>query len=137
MAPTFWVVRIGAALAALAIVALAAWWIIGRPITAATQAAQAKVDAKLGQATGQAAVDAIPAITEAQRQRVAIDVQVQKGVIDVRQAPGAGTDARAVSDATLRALCLLERAPDAESATGAVLVDPHCERFIGADAPRR
>lgn len=96
MAPTFWVVRIGAALAALAIVALAAWWIIGRPITAATQAAQAKVDAKLGQATGQAAVDAIPAITEAQRQRVAIDVQVQKGVIDVRQAPGAATDSRQV-----------------------------------------
>lgn len=123
-----WVPRFVAALLALALLALAAWWIVGRPIAASQQAAQAKVDAKLGTAAGAAAVQAIPQITEAQRQRVEVDVRVQKGTIDVRQAEGAGNDARAVSDAVLRALRVLDGPPDTDGAEQPVLENHQGER---------
>lgn len=133
-------VRIGLAiasgLAVLAIVLAALWWVVLRPIEAQREAGQAKVDAKLGKAAGDVAISAIPQIREAERQKLEIDVKVQKGIIDVRQAPGAGVEARGVSDALLRNLCLLDRKAEPERTEQPVHVDPACERIAGQDAAR-
>ena len=112
----------------------AIWWVVIRPVTSEQKAAQAGVNAKLGTATGQIAVDAIPQINEATRQKVEVQVRVQKGIIDVRQQPDASTSIAGVSDAVLRAVCLPDDAPDAHRTEQPVHVDPACQRLAGADA---
>jgi len=96
------------AIVAIGIVGFAMWWLFLRPIEAQRAAAQAKVDAQLGTATGAAATHAIPIITDAGRQKVEVDVKVSKGTADVRAAPDAGVEVRGVSDALRRNLCLYD-----------------------------
>jgi len=83
------------------------WWLFLRPIEQRTQAEQAKVTATLATAAGNAAAKVIPQIQEATRQKVVVDVQVQKGTIDVRQASDAGTAVAGVSAAVVRGNCML------------------------------
>lgn len=108
---------VAVALVAIGVVAFALWWFFLRPVEARRAAAQAKVDAKLGQATGDVATQAIPVINDAGRQKVEVDVKVQKGTADVRAAPDAGIEVRGVSDALRRNLCLY----------GAYAADPACK----------
>jgi hypothetical protein len=105
------------ALVAIAVIAFALWWLLLRPIEAQRAAAQAKVDGQLGKATGDVAVRALPVINDAARQRVEVDVKVQKGTADVRSAPDAGVEVRGVSDALRHNLCLY----------GAYATDPDCK----------
>ncbi|MDA1813290.1 hypothetical protein PDK10_27055, partial [Bacillus cereus] len=82
-----WVFRVIFALAVAGAIGAAFWWVAIRPGQMAAKVGQAKVDASLGQATGDIATAAIPQLNDATRQKVEVDVQVQKGQIDVRQAP--------------------------------------------------
>ncbi|MFM9829720.1 MAG: hypothetical protein ACKVOB_13425 [Sphingomonas sp.] len=118
----------------LGLIWVAVDWLIMRPIRANSQAAQSKVDATLGAATGKIATDAIPQINEANRQKVEVDVLIQKGQIDVRSQADAGASLNGVSDAVLRSVCLLDRAPGADGTEQPVHVDPACERFAGRDS---
>ncbi len=129
-----WAMYAITALVALGLVWVAVDWLIMRPIRANGQAAQSKVDATLGTATGKIATDAIPQINEAARQKVEVEVRVQKGQIDVRSQADAGASLNGVSDAVLRSVCLLDRAPVADGAEQPVHVDPACERVAGRDA---
>lgn len=99
------------------------WWFFIHPRQLVQQAGQAKVDAKLGTATGTIATEAIPQINDATRQKVDVDISVQKGQIDVRAAPDAGTNIRGVSDGVLRDLCM-QPAYAADPACVAVHEDP-------------
>jgi hypothetical protein len=108
------------------------WWFFIHPRQLAQQAGQAKVDAKLGTATGNIATEAIPQINDATRQKVDVDISVQKGQIDVRAAPDAGTNIRGVSDGVLRNLCV-QPAYAADPACVAVHEDPAGVGAIGPD----
>lgn len=99
------IVAIVAVLGAAAL-CVAFWWMFIRPGQMAVQVDQSKVDASLGQAVGTITTGAIPQINDAARQKVEVDIQVQKGQIDVRQAPDAGVAVHGVSDALRRNLCL-------------------------------
>lgn len=84
------------------------WWFFIHPQQLAREAGQAKVDATLGTAAGDIATRAIPQINEATRQKVEVDVRIQKDQADVRKAPDAGVEIRGVSDAVRRANCLYD-----------------------------
>lgn len=109
------------------------WWFFIHPRQLARQAGQAKVDATLGTATGNITTGAIPQINDAARQKVAVDISVQKGQIDVRAAPDAGTTIRGVSDGVLRNLCV-QRAYAADPACVALHEDPAGVGAAGSDA---
>lgn len=130
-----WTMYAITALVALGLIWVAVDWLIMRPIRANSQAAQSKVDATLGTATGKIATDAIPQINEAARQKVEVDIRIQKGQIDVRSQADAGASLTGVSDAVLRSVCLLDvqRAPGADGTKQPVRVDPACERVAGRD----
>lgn len=120
-----------------AVAALAAgfllWWFFIHPRQLAAQAGQARVDAKLGTASGNIATAAIPQINDAARQKVAVDISVQKGQIDVRAAPDAGTTIRGVSDGVLRNLCV-QRAYATDPACLALHEDPAGVGAAGSNA---
>lgn len=99
------------------------WWLFLRPIEDRTRAEQGKVDSKLANATGDIAAKSIPIITETERRRVEIDVAVQKGTINVRQAADAAAPIAGVSDAVRRGNCLLPALYHADSACVAVRAD--------------
>lgn len=84
------------------------WWIFIHPRQLAHDAAQGKVDATLGTAAATIATEAIPQINDATRQKVEVDVRVQKDQADVRAAPDAGVEIRGVSDAVRRADCMYD-----------------------------
>jgi len=131
-----WTINAINAIVALGLIWVAVDWLIMRPIRADSQAAQSKVDGTLGTATGKIATDAIPQINDAARQKVEVEVRVQKGQIDVRSQADAGASLTGVSDAVLRSVCLLDvqRAPGADGTEQPVHVDPACERVAGRDA---
>ncbi len=103
-----WLAYLIAGLIAAALVALLWWWFFVRPAHQAQQAAQSKVDATMGNAAADIATKAIPTINDATRQKVEVDVQVQKGQIDVRAAPDARVQVSGVSAAVRRNACMLE-----------------------------
>ena len=125
----------GCVLAALAI-AFAVWWVFIHPGEMAANVGQANVDAGLGKATGTIATEAIPQINEANRQKVEVDVRVQKGMIDVRSAPDAAVKVGGVSDALRRNLCLHEDLYAADPDCIALHQDPTRVGAAGADAGR-
>ena len=119
-----WVFRVIFALAVAGAIGAAFWWVAIRPGQMAAKVGQAKVDASLGQATGDIATAAIPQINDATRQKVEVDVQVQKGQIDVRQAPDAGVAVHGVADALRRNLCLYDDLYRADPGCQPVHEDP-------------
>lgn len=110
-------------LAGLLLAGLVWWAVFIRPAMLAADAAQGKVDGKLGTAAASIAAEAIPQINDANRQKVDVDIHVQKDQADVRSAPDAGTEIRGVSDAVLRSVCLHNEAA-ADSACLALHEDP-------------
>lgn len=98
---------IAIAVAAL-LIGLIFWWFFIHPQQLARDAGQAKVDASLGTAAGAIATKAIPQINDATRQKVEVDVRIQKDQADVRAAPDADTEIRGVSDAVRRADCMYD-----------------------------
>jgi len=121
-------------LIATAVAGFLIWWFFLHPRQLAQQAGQARVDAKLGTATGTIATEAIPQINAATRQKVDVDISVQKGQIDVRAAPDAGTSIRGVSDGVLRNLCV-QPAYATDPACVAMHEDPAGVGAVGRDAP--
>jgi hypothetical protein len=126
-------VQIVLALIAAGAVAFIIWWMFVHPRELKQQLGQAKVDGALGAATGNITAAAIPQINDATRQKVEVDVQVQKGQIDVRAAPDAGTNIRGVSDGVLRNLCV-QRAYAADPACLPLHEDPAGVGPAGRDA---
>ncbi|MDH7973676.1 hypothetical protein QH494_15905 [Sphingomonas sp. AR_OL41] len=114
------------------LLAFAFWWFFIHPGQLRQAAAQGKVDGKLGTAAATITTEAIPQINDATRQKVEVDVQVQKGQIDVRAAPDAGTNIRGVSDGVLRNLCV-QRAYAADRACLALHEDPAVVGPAGRD----
>jgi hypothetical protein len=129
-----WVFRVIFALAVAGAIGAAFWWVAIRPGQMAAKVGQAKVDASLGQATGDIATAAIPQINDATRQKVEVDVQVQKGQIDVRQAPDAGVAVHGVADALRRNLCLYDDLYRADPGCQPVHEDPAGVGPAGSDA---
>jgi hypothetical protein len=82
------------------------WWVFIHPGQQRQAVAQAQANGKLATSSADITAAAIPQINDATRQKVEVDVQVQKGQIDVRTAPDAGTNIRGVSDGVLRNLCV-------------------------------
>lgn len=119
-----WVFRVIFGLAIAGAIGAAFWWIVIRPGEMAVKVGQSRVDASLGQATGDIATGAIPQINDATRQKVEVDVQVQKGQIDVRQAPDAGVAVHGVADALRRNLCLYDDLYRADPGCQPVHEDP-------------
>ncbi|MDR6847192.1 MULTISPECIES: hypothetical protein [unclassified Sphingomonas] len=129
-----WVFRVIFALAVAGAIGAAFWWVAIRPGQMAAKVGQAKVDASLGQATGDIATAAIPQINDATRQKVEVDVQVQKGQIDVRQAPDAGVAVHGVADALRRNLCLYDDLYRADPGCQPVHEDPDGVGPAGSNA---
>jgi 4-amino-4-deoxy-L-arabinose transferase-like glycosyltransferase len=125
-----WVFRVIFALAVAGAIGAAFWC----PGQMAAKVGQAKVDASLGQATGDIATAAIPQINDATRQKVEVDVQVQKGQIDVRQAPDAGVAVHGVADALRRNLCLYDDLYRADPGCQPVHEDPDGVGPAGSNA---
>ena len=129
-----WVFRVIFGVVVAVAIGAAFWWILIRPGQMAAKVGQAKVDASLGQATGDIATGAIPQINDAARQKVEVDVQVQKGQIDVRQAPDAGVAVHGVADALRRNLCLYDDLYRADPGCQPVHEDPAGVGPAGSDA---
>lgn len=124
MRATGWVFRVIFGLAIAVAIGFACWWVFVRPAHLQQAAAQSKVDATMGNATADIATKALPVVNDATRQRVEVDVQVQKGTIDVRSQADAGTGIAGVSAAVLRANCLHDDLYGAERACEPVHEDP-------------
>jgi hypothetical protein len=103
-----WAVLALAALLIVLAIGVGFWWFFLRPAEMAVKVDQAKTDATLGRAAGDIATGAIPQINDAARQKVEVDVQLQKGQIDVRSAPDAGVAVGGVAAALRRNLCLYD-----------------------------
>jgi hypothetical protein len=131
-----WVFRVIFGVAVAVAIGAAFWWILIRPGQMAVKVAQSKVDASLAQASGDIATGAIPQINDATRQKVEVDVQVQKGQIDVRSAPDAGVAVGGVSAALRRNLCLYDDLYRADPACQPVHEDPAGVGPAGSDAGR-
>ncbi len=111
-----WVFRVIIAVAVVVAIGGAFWWVFVRPAHLQQSAAQSKVEATMGNAPGDIATKALPVVNEAARQRVEVDVQVQKGTIDVRSQPDAATGIAGVSAAVLRGNCVHDDLYGADSA---------------------
>lgn len=131
-----WIFRVIFALAVAGAIGAAFWWIVIRPGQMAAKVGQSRVDASLGQATGDIATGAIPQINDAARQKVEVDVQIEKGQIDVRQAPDAGVAVHGVADALRRHLCLYDDLYRADPSCQPVHEDPAGVGPAGSDAGR-
>jgi hypothetical protein len=129
-----WGLYVAGFLLTIGAVVLVVWWLVLRPIEVTRQAEQAKVDGKLGTAAGQVATQAIPAINEATRQKVQIDLSVQKGTIDVRQATDAATSVAGVSAAVVHGNCMLPSLYRADDACKSVPEDRDGIGPAGPDA---
>lgn len=119
-----WIAYGVGALVVVALIAGGFWWAFLRPIEDRTKAEQAKVDATTGTAAAAIAAATIPQLQEATRQKVDVDVHVQRGTIDVRQAPDAGTAVAGVSAAVIRGNCMLPTLYHADSACQSLPADP-------------
>ncbi|MDX5984708.1 hypothetical protein [Sphingomonas echinoides] len=129
-----WVFRVIFGVVVAVAIGAAFWGILIRPGQMAVKVAQSKVDTSLAQASGDIATGAIPQINDAARQKVEVDVQVQKGQIDVRQAPDAGVAVHGVADALRRNLCLYDDLYRADPGCQPVHEDPAGVGPAGSDA---
>lgn len=108
---------------AIAVVGFAVWWIFIHPGQQAAKIGQAKVDATMATKATDLALDGQTRAQAGEAQKVTVDVRVQKGQIDVRQAPDAGTQIGGVSDRVRAYTCMWGEAA-ADPACVAVLADP-------------
>ncbi|WP_375393078.1 hypothetical protein [uncultured Sphingomonas sp.] len=107
---------------ALALVAFAGWWLIGRPRAAHVAAATARVQAATATATSGAAQDALKLRIQVDQQHVAIDRITEGNAHAIQSAPGAAMALDPALDRAGRfALCM----------RGAYRADPGCLALRG------
>lgn len=84
------------------------WWVFVHPGQQRRAVEQAKFNGKLATSTADITAAAIPQINDATTRKVVVDVQVQKGQIDVRAASDANIVVSASADASRHNICLYD-----------------------------